>query len=92
MYRIGTRSTTRYKYHDGWRNGQPTFYWIDVTTTGDSYEAWIQEEDGGVAALMFEVPFRQPNGEIISYDGFLELVEGNLEALGARSYLIDEGR
>ena len=87
LYKVETRSTRRYKYTE-----LAADYFIDVTTTADSYEAWIMEKDSGVAALMFEVPFRQPNGDTISYEGFMELVIGNLEACGAWSYLIDEGR
>lgn len=69
--------TDRYHYR---YNG--TSYWITVIETATEFEAWIQKSDEGIAALMFGIPKHQANGETMTYDGFIELIDGNLDVEG----------
>lgn len=87
MIRIKEVAAERYQHHEGWENGKPTYYWVTIINTPLEYEAWVQKEDEGIAALMFGIPKHQPTGLDLTYEGFIELVEGNLEASGAESYL-----
>ena len=54
-------------------------FWIDIIETEDMFEAWLTGKDYGVSNLMFGCPKEQSNGHNISADGFMELVENNLD-------------
>lgn len=69
MIKLGSKSFDRYQ--DGW-------WYIDVYQFNDTLEAWVTCKDSGVSRLMFGMDMHQPNGDIVTYGKFLEIVEANL--------------
>jgi hypothetical protein len=66
-------NVTRYiDYGDGYGR------WIDIIEFDDEFEAWITCIQDGISDLMFGAPKEQSNGEVMDYDGFVEMVEANL--------------
>ena len=59
-------------------------YWIDIIEYADSLEAWLTPHNYGESHLMFGCPKKQENGHDVDYDGFLEMVEKNLN-----EYILD---
>ena len=70
MKKLNDISITRYESGD---------FYIDITETDNTREAWLRHKDCGISELMFSMEIKQADG-ITSYGWFLDIVEANLPA------------
>lgn len=49
-------------------------FFVDITTTCKTYQAWLYHKEYSFKYLMFEVPKKQQD-----YDIFLDIVEANVQ-------------
>ena len=75
MIKMQDKITRYLDYHDK----MDSWVWIDIIECGDYFEAWLTPHDYGVSELMFGCSKKQSNGHDVDYDGFVEMVEANLE-------------
>lgn len=64
----------RYEYED---------FYVEIADVGDYWEAWLCRKDMGTFWYLFSLlkgmkPFNNPDGEPLTYEGFLEIVEESL--------------
>ena len=84
MFRVECK-VDRYYYYD-LRDGVKYRRWyVDIADTNnlgntvDMFEAYLRPMNSGVSVLMFAVPKVQENGQDVDYDGFLKMVEANID-------------
>lgn len=58
-------------------------FYVEIADVGDYWEAWLCRKDMGTFWYLFSLlkgmnPFSKPDGEPLTYEGFLEIVEENL--------------
>ena len=74
MLKETSHKVTRYEYED---------FYVEIADVGDCWEAWLCRKDMGTFWYLFSLlkgmkPLNKPDGEPLTYDRFLEIVEENL--------------
>lgn len=88
MNKVNDVKVTTYTHILDYKHGQLMV--IEIVEKSDSFEAWIRNNDYGIANLMFGCPMKQSNGHDVDYDGFVEMVEANVEEY-ALMYMAEYG-